>query len=643
MKGALGKAHPFPYYGEGSARPIREKDGLLVLVVFNGTLSPAAATEIAASAPAPLRADVKKGRFWLALESSDVLAADIRAWARAEKITLGKSADAAYAHLGKALTTWTQKVHREHPVALLFVGSDGKRGSWHTETVKRFADAVRPVIERLRAAGANDHADWITASFLRDGATGSFEDIRGMAEEDGPQLGDIGQRFRLAMPLVAALGTASLSALGPYGELGFWASAPASDLVTDPGAHATRLVSLADACPKRRVFAVQRALVIAARRLVSVSLDAALVIASRAARSAPLTVGMLDLLVDAARKAGGAKMAVAIARPFLQKTVKATNATPRTHEEEAALAALFAMTAELEKDVKKAPDDQVKAVLAVAPKPAPKEQPVKGATHPHLARLNTDRLTVSYRGSLEPQLVTIELKGSGRTELALHYARNVERVVDMITSGLAGAGSFAPEVGEAEIVKAPAPSNDGPDFAWKLRVRGVGPCFWAVALDQLANPWNSYNGTRDVNDCARHISIVGDLPIDGSSASARTKDVVAWLRNPAQAFQAWPEPPFEVVAKAAKSPAFVLKPRKMSKSLGESAGDCSYSLVAVLEAHPKAGRLNGTSSPVPSKTQVRVPFYKLSCPSAVARGPVLNMARRIHFRVTPLTLVELAF
>ncbi len=118
--------------------------------------------------------------------------------------------------------------------------------------------------------------------------------------------------------------------------------------------------------------------------------------------------------------------------------------------------------------------------------------------------------------------------------------------------------------------------------------------------------------------------------------------MIAWLRNPAPAFRAWPELPFEWSEKAAKSRAIVLRPKKMAKALNERVQSWRYALTAMLDAHPKGGTHNSTSSVVPSKTQVKVPWYKLTCPVAVARGPILNMARRLHFRVTPLLAVELA-
>src|SRR4051812_3950654 len=140
------KSAPFPYYGEGSARPIREKDGLMVLVVFAGELTRVEADRVVSSAPAALQTVVAIGGRWVSFETSDV--------------------GVSYSPLAGALTKWIRRLHKTHPVALFFVGSDGKRGPWHKYTVAHFGELVRPVIDLLRRSGAVDHADWIARSFL---------------------------------------------------------------------------------------------------------------------------------------------------------------------------------------------------------------------------------------------------------------------------------------------------------------------------------------------------------------------------------------------------------------------------------------------------------------------------------------------
>ena len=306
---------PFAYYGEGSARPIRQKDGLLALVVFAEPASAAELRAIAQTAPAPMRAFVKTGKRWLSLETDDLLT--------------------GHGKLASALTEWIRKVHAKRKVALFFVGSDGKRGPWHADTVARFGELVRPTLDLLRREpSGRARADWITRSFLQSGAATSYEDVRALAEDDPPgYAGDIGQRYVLTRPLVFALGTASLSALGPYGELGFWARGSGRDLAPDPAAHARHLVKLCDACPKKRRPAVKLLLIAAVASMLRdkdpagrSALPAAITLATKAADGAPLWIGFLETLVDAARAYGGAAAAVTIAKLFVKDTFAAVRA-----------------------------------------------------------------------------------------------------------------------------------------------------------------------------------------------------------------------------------------------------------------------------------------------------------------------------
>ena len=611
--------YPFPYFGEGSARPIRAKDGLLSLVVFASPITPATAKTIAATAPKAMQAFVENGQRWMSFE------------------TTGAPPSA------KAMTAWIEGVHRAHPVSLFFVGSDGKRGAWHADTVARFGERVRPVVEALRQEGASDHADWILRSFLSEGAPTSFEDVRALAEDDPPEhVGDIGARYRLARPLVDALGPSSLAALGPYGELGFWASAPIAGLVPDPRAHARHLVALADACPKKRWRAVQLLLVLAARRMAH-DVDAMLVIAQRAASTSPLTIGMLEMLVDDARKAGGAARAIAIAEPFFARTLATVRRDPRDRAEEEDSARLAAMTAQLEIDVRSAPNATLAALLADAPKPPVDEEGDRDdATHPHLARLNAERLTVCYRGSAEPGHVRIEITGSPRAGRAKHYRDRVQTVVELIELGFGGGAMFPPELGAAELVEGTPANDPGRDFQFTLRVRAVDPAFWAIALHHLAYPWDQVDIMRAVKDCPKHVSIVSELPVDDSEASATTARVLDWLRDPTPAFRAYPAPPFTVKDDTSSKTVCVLKPVQMQKKLGERVQRVVYALPRVLTAHPDAARAMLVSKPDVGKTQVKVSWFKGPPPSKVTRGPILNMARRLHCEITPLSVVTLA-
>jgi hypothetical protein len=654
---------PFPYYGEGSATPIREKDGLVALLVFETPLSSDAARSVVASLPPPMRTRGGENRRWLFLQSTDRTDADVRAWARDSGVTIGKSSSAAYAHLAKALTAWATSVHASHPVALFFVGSDGKRGPWHADTVKQFGARVRPVIDMLRKAGAKDHAHWIAVSFLRSGAKTSFDDIRRLADEDPVGfVGNIGRRCLLAWPLVEQVGAAGLSEMGPYAELGFWACASISELVPDPAEHAAHLAALADACPaKRRPAAVQHLLVRAASSMMRdqvplmvkverparaprprvEAFDAAMSVARAAAAYAPLTVGYLEDLVDASRVLGGAPLAVAMAKPFLAAAI---DVTPKTRDDNRAsqeIDRLHAFAKALADDLAKAPDAEVSAALAHVPAAEPIEEPIKGASHPHLARLNAERLSIRYRGSSESQTVVIDIKGSSQPSRAGASFRRMRDVVSLVDAGLAGAAVFAPELGELEVLKGPAPDDSARDTRWTLRARGIAPSFWAVALHFLASAGEWYEISPSVRECPKHIDIVGALPVDASSASVTIESMIDWLRKPAPAFLPYPEPPFEVRAPKSASTAILIKPARMTKAVEAFVEDACYQLKKMLAAYPMVGRIR-LEHPTFGKTQAKIAWAGTAPATTISRGPLLNMARRLHVRVGGVTEMELA-
>lgn len=379
-KASAKAAYPFPYFGEGSVRPIRPRDGLMVLVVFPGTVAAATAKAIAASAPEPLRRVVKTGKRWISLASSAALAADAKAWARASGASPA-SPSAALAHLGAALSSWIREVHASHPVGLLMVGSDGKHGPWHAWSVGRYAELVRPLVDALRRDGEDAHADWIARSFLRESASTQAADLRGLAESDPKgKVGDIGKRCLLALPMVDAGGPAVLADAGPYAELGFWACASIHEYVPDLAAHAEHLIALARACPPKRRGAVPQLLVRAGVSMMRdgvpmmariarpartptptpASLEAALRLAHEAVSHGPLTVGLLELLVDEARALGGASGALKMAKPFLRDAL-ATSRASRDAEERARVASF---SEALRTDLAASPDADVARTLA---------------------------------------------------------------------------------------------------------------------------------------------------------------------------------------------------------------------------------------------------------------------------------------
>lgn len=337
----------------------------------------------------------------------------------------------------------------------------------------------------------------------------------------------------------------------------------------------------------------------------SASFDAALFLGRRAASPIPLTTGLLEMLVDAARNAGGAKQAVSLAEHLLPATLAATRIDPTTPSEEENLSRLVSITTKLTEDLKTARSAALVPTLAKAPRfEAPEQDEHENAKHPHLARLNAERRMVRYRGSAKAERVVLAVTGLPRLGLAGHFCGAVRDVLTLINFGLAGADMFPPELGHAKIVEGTKAKDPGRDFRWTLEVRGVAPAFWTIALHLVANS-QSYNERCDVKECPKHISIVGDLPMDASAASVTTEQMLGWLRDPAMAFRAFPESPFAVKDERPSKTAFVVKPARMHAKLGARVQSVVYALPQFFTAHPQGDIGQGLGNPDVGKTQVR--------------------------------------
>ncbi len=649
--------HPFPYFGQGSALA----DELSPLVVFVSEVPAAELARVAATAPAPVRDSIQTGPRWLQLKGSDHYLADARRWVRDANLSGARSDDKAFTAIAEALERWILELHQTHPVALFFVDSmeegSSTSGAWHAWSIEHYGDLVRPVVARLRADGARDHASWIATNFLKFGAVPGAEDLRAMADDDGPAtIGNINRRCISIMHLTRTQGDGVLAELGPYAELGYWACAAVPELVSDPARFPAHLAALAQACPGKHPDVLQQLLVDAATRLVAdgfpliVTLEhfpgrkarprrelvaVALEIVAVAAALAPLTWPQVDALVSTVRSLGAERE---LARVVLASTLAA--ATPLTRP------AILKWGRALLAQATARGDVEATAWLTAVPSlylvPEVIELPVEGATHPHLARLNAARLEVSYRGSAEPQLVQVQIVGAPHPGRAPGYARAMANLVDLMNSGVAGGGRFAPELGEAEIVEG-REQGDGPDFAWTLRLRAIDAGFVAVALHLLGDSWNPIGQAREVRYCPKHVRIVGELALDDSGDAVRTDDVLCALIDPSPAYRAWPELPFPVKeAKKAKTARFSLKLAAIDPERKAAFEQHVHMLGAMFDAHPQSGTGNRRGPTAVGKTQLGVPFAELTLPAELARGPLLNMARHFHVRVAPVSWVEVA-
>ena len=273
--------------------------------------------------------------------------------------------------------------------------------------------------------------------------------------------------------------------------------------------------------------------------------------------------------------------------------------------------------------------------------------------HPHIARLNPSNLEVRYRASEKPQLLTVRVLGVPKYTWKSDYPTRVFRIRDTVNSGFAGGVLFAPELGHAEIIDGPIPSDQskGPEFVWTLKVQAVDPRWFVLALDHMADSWsvtdNLAMGERfepSPEFYPRKVSLIGEHPLDASQYSVQTAGVLEWLREPSPAYQAWPEFPFAVKeSPATKGVRLRLKTSHATAAVEEALGDRLLDLGPVLEAHPLGGWPNLSGQVAAGKTQLTVKWDDgdFKCPGSIARGSILNLLRAFHFQVAPLTQVEL--
>ena len=270
---------------------------------------------------------------------------------------------------------------------------------------------------------------------------------------------------------------------------------------------------------------------------------------------------------------------------------------------------------------------------------------------PQLDRLDAGTLEVALRASAEPQDVHVRVVGSRKPGIDSYYPGRIDDVARLWGRGQGGGALFAPEAAKAEVVSGPSvahgrasPDPDDGVFDWKLRIASIDPRTLVACLADLADSWAPPWGARNETDpryFPSRVSMTGSLPLDTSSASARTEDVLGWLRDRSALVPAWPDLPFAL--KEAVGPGLVV----IAKTSAPPAKGTHWRLVDVLhcaasriETHP--GWVGHTvPNAKASKTQLKAEWSDASCPRDVFRGPVLNALRWFHFEVAALTSVEL--
>ncbi|MCK6589157.1 MAG: hypothetical protein HUU21_05560 [Polyangiaceae bacterium] len=255
-------------------------------------------------------------------------------------------------------------------------------------------------------------------------------------------------------------------------------------------------------------------------------------------------------------------------------------------------------------------------------------------------------LTVSYRGNLEPQTLTI-YAAIEIPEEAAYGPRFITTLMDVINAGGAGGSHFHPAAGLAELLSGPTyPEAEGPQFNWDLRVAGVSPLF-------MRNIVESLRLCGGVDNPAIAMSIRGSLPLDDTELSVREAEVKAWLEEPLAYVGEWPDPGFPI--KQRMSPGAALRIR-LGKNLNaetedELKGVCIQWLAAtynyvnefgepILDEPDRLARLMPKFGA--TRRELRAYYEEFTRIPGPSRAVIVNMLARYHAQVLPITDVELA-
>jgi hypothetical protein len=265
---------------------------------------------------------------------------------------------------------------------------------------------------------------------------------------------------------------------------------------------------------------------------------------------------------------------------------------------------------------------------------------------PHLARLDAHHLDVRYRASDAPQTVTVRVDGTPKATWQPDYHVRMSDVLAMLAAGLGGGARFVPESVAVKSLAGPLAGRSpgkGPTFEWKLQVSAVEPEFLVVLVHGMANVWNVANerifgNGFDAAALPQKVTIHGELAPDDSELSADTARVLGWLAKPEVACRAYPQMPFPVTEKPAKARTARVKldsgpvTKKVERLLFDRVAALSF-FFGALPGGPALAELT------PGKKGLTLAWKDFAVKHA--RGPILNLLRRVHVDLLPTTAVEL--
>lgn len=260
----------------------------------------------------------------------------------------------------------------------------------------------------------------------------------------------------------------------------------------------------------------------------------------------------------------------------------------------------------------------------------------------HMLDFARHGLTVEYRASIEPQVVTIDIAGAGASDEPMGPVA-MSIVEDCVSFGGGGGADFPPSAGRWVVLAGPEPLSDaarGPTFHFEVQAQGVCPVFMRSAIEHL----------RTV--CSPHLltamSIRGALPVDETPLSVTTRQMLAWLDDPSVYPGPWHHIPFAFATKTIPRGAALRA--EVAADIDEAIFEqfqmtmiCASNAVAdypaqngdglgVIDTVPKMGRgKRELFARWPVFTHVRPPTIHM----------FTNMLIRFHADVAPLTRVEL--
>ena len=159
---------------------------------------------------------------------------------------------------------------------------------------------------------------------------------------------------------------------------------------------------------------------------------------------------------------------------------------------------------------------------------------------PLLANMNyvDTALSVAYRGSEQPQRLSIDMTTTGRATMPLFgvFLAGMQRAI--LYGGAAGA-RFRPWEAVCDVLTQPeGDAESGPSYHADLMVAGMAPEFLRVAIEYMRG--------AGADQLVTSLTIQGELPLEASDASVTQEQVKTWLDSPTAYPGYYPQEDFPV-------------------------------------------------------------------------------------------------